>query len=78
MGATMKDSTLQALEIDAAIIESLSEPVLSELIGFIEYDNQLAGRNLGDRDLSARDRDPNYYIARETPCSRVAATIPDR
>lgn len=42
MGATKPGTVLEALELDAATIESLPEPVLSELIGFIEYDNQLA------------------------------------
>ena len=72
MGATMKDSTLRALEIDPAIIDSLSEPVLSELIGFIEYDNQLAGRNVADK-----DRDPDLNLVREFACRPVTASCPD-
>ena len=36
MSATKANSVLDALEIDVAIIDSLSEPVLSDLIGFIE------------------------------------------
>jgi len=42
MGATKSDTGLEALELDPSIIESLPEPVLSELIGFIEYDSRLA------------------------------------
>lgn len=64
MSATHNDSILQALELDAAIIESLSEPMLSELIGFIEYDNQLAGK----------DRDADDDLAREAACCRATAT----
>ena len=41
MSATKTGSILQTLDLDAATIESLPEPVLSELIGFIEYDNHL-------------------------------------
>ena len=67
MSATNKDSILQALELDAALIESLSEPMLSELIGFIEYDNQLAG--------NARDADDD--LAGETSGCGAAATCPD-
>ena len=48
MGATNSATGLQALELDAAIIESLPEPDLSELIGFIEYDHHLA-RQDGER-----------------------------
>jgi hypothetical protein len=44
MGATRSDTVLQALELDASIIESLPEAALSELIGFIEYDNRLVRR----------------------------------
>jgi hypothetical protein len=44
MGATKSDTGLDALELDPSIIESLPEPVLSELIGFIEYDSRLARR----------------------------------
>jgi hypothetical protein len=36
MSATKASSVLETLELDAAVIESLPEPVLSELIGFIE------------------------------------------
>lgn len=42
MGATHKDSILRSLDLDVAMVESLPEAVWSELIGFIEYDNQLA------------------------------------
>lgn len=41
MGATHKNSILRSLDLDAAMVESLPEAVWSELIGFIEYDNQL-------------------------------------
>ena len=44
MGATKSGTVLQALELDPSIIESLPEPVLSELIGFIEYDSRLVRR----------------------------------
>lgn len=42
MGATKTGNTVQVLDLDVAIIESLPEPVLSELIGFLEYDSRLA------------------------------------
>lgn len=42
MSATNRSSILQLLDLNAALIESLPEPVLSELIGFIEYDDKLA------------------------------------
>lgn len=42
MGATKPGTTVQVLDLDVAIIESLPEPVLSELVGFLEYDNRLA------------------------------------
>ena len=44
MGATKSGTVLQALELDASIIESLPEPALSELVGFIEYDSRLVRR----------------------------------
>lgn len=40
--AAQTNSVLQSLELDAATIESLPESVLSELIGFLEYENHLA------------------------------------
>ena len=67
MSATSKDSILQTLELDAAIIESLSEPVLSELIGFIEYDNRLAREDLDAEEDSAREAD----------CCPAVASWPD-
>lgn len=36
MSATKTVSVLETLELDAATIESLPEPALSELIGFLE------------------------------------------
>ncbi len=66
MSATKRGSILQTLELDAAIIESLSEPVLSELIGFIEYDNRLDREEL-DADDSAR----------QAACCPASATWPD-
>jgi hypothetical protein len=60
MGATKSGTVLQALELDSSIIESLPEPVLSELIGFIEYDSRLArrqGEQDEDRDRYKRDRE---------------------
>jgi hypothetical protein len=48
MGATNKDSILRSLDLNAALIESLPEPVLSELIGFIEYDDKLAVQDSDD------------------------------
>lgn len=36
MSATKTASVLETLELDAATIESLPEPALSELIGFLE------------------------------------------
>jgi hypothetical protein len=65
MSATNKGSILQALDLDAAIIESLPEPVLSELIGFIEYDNRLARK------------DDDDDCARETVSCRSGVAWPD-
>ncbi|MGH7134234.1 MAG: hypothetical protein ACREHD_00755 [Pirellulales bacterium] len=48
MGATNKDSILRSLDLNAALIESLPESVLSDLIGFIEYDNMLAAEDSDD------------------------------
>jgi hypothetical protein len=42
MSATKTGTVVQVLDLDVAIIESLPESVLSELIGFLEYDNRLA------------------------------------
>ena len=44
MSATKSGSVLQGLELDSSIIDSMPEAVLSELIGFIEYDNRLSRR----------------------------------
>ena len=44
MSATKAISVLETLELDTAIIDSLPEPVLSELIGFLEYDGRLQRR----------------------------------
>ena len=41
MSATNVNTVLETLELDSAIIEALPESVLSELIGFIEYDGRL-------------------------------------
>jgi hypothetical protein len=41
MSATKTISVLKSLEIDSNRVESLSEPALCELIGFIEYDDHL-------------------------------------
>lgn len=41
MSATKANSVLETLELDTAIIDSLPEPALSELIGFLEYDGRL-------------------------------------
>lgn len=48
MGATNRDSILRSLEINAALIDSLPEQVLSDLIGFIEYDNRLTDQDSDD------------------------------
>ncbi|HVX14671.1 MAG TPA: hypothetical protein VHC22_26015 [Pirellulales bacterium] len=66
MSATKRASILQTLELDAAIIESLPEPVLSELIGFIEYDNRL--------DREEIDADDSVGQA---ACCPASATWPD-
>ncbi|HET6881435.1 MAG TPA: hypothetical protein VFI31_14830 [Pirellulales bacterium] len=65
MSATIKASVLQALDLDAAIIESLPEPVLSELIGFIEYDSQLA-----------REKSEAAFVRENTAC-RSSIAWPD-
>ena len=52
MSATNKDSILRSLDLNSALIESLPEPVLSELIGFIEYDDRLAEEDSDDADGS--------------------------
>lgn len=65
MGATKSGTGLQALELDPSIIESLPESVLSELIGFIEYDNRLANRQ-----DETHERDE--YRPRETVPTRPA------
>lgn len=44
MSATKASSVLETLELDTAIIDSLPEPALSELIGFLEYDGRLRHR----------------------------------
>jgi hypothetical protein len=44
MSATKSGTVLQSLELDSSIIDSMPEPVLSELIGFIEYDSRLSPR----------------------------------
>ncbi|HEX7446010.1 MAG TPA: hypothetical protein VF306_00615 [Pirellulales bacterium] len=44
MSATNANSVLETLDLDTAIIDSLPESVLSELIGFIEYDGRLRRR----------------------------------
>lgn len=56
MSATKSGMVIQALELDSSIIESLPEPVLSELIGFIEYDSRL-GQAPGPQD-DHQDREP--------------------
>lgn len=53
MGATESGKVLETLELDPSIIESLPEAVLSELVGFIEYDNRLA--RSGDERLEQED-----------------------
>jgi hypothetical protein len=45
MSATKSASVLQSLELDSSIIDSLPEAVLSELIGFIEYDSRCRRRD---------------------------------
>jgi hypothetical protein len=58
MSATKARSVLETLELDAATIESLPEPALSELIGFLE-DGSRRRRGedelLGDRGRLALD-----------------------
>jgi hypothetical protein len=66
MGATKSGTVLQALELDPSIIESLPEPVLSELVGFIEYDNRLSRRE--DEQHERDERRPRDAIA-ATPVS---------
>lgn len=62
MSATKAISVLETLELDTAIIDSLPEPVLSELIGFLEYDGRLQRRereraeSLGSSSLCPADR----------------------
>ncbi len=51
VSATSANSVLETLDLDTAIIDSLPESVLSELIGFIEYDGRLR-----QRDEEARPR----------------------
>ncbi|HJT33673.1 MAG TPA: hypothetical protein VJ783_16630 [Pirellulales bacterium] len=41
MSATKANSVLETLELDTAIIDTLPEPALSELFGFLEYDGRL-------------------------------------
>ena len=55
MGATKSGTVLQALALDAAIIESLPEPDLSELIGFIEYDHHLARQDVEQAERCSRE-----------------------
>jgi hypothetical protein len=66
MGATNKGSILQSLELNAALIESLPEAILSELIGFIEYDHRLADE----------DSDVDVCCQEEVAC-RAAVACPD-
>ncbi|HWB10350.1 MAG TPA: hypothetical protein VG826_14055 [Pirellulales bacterium] len=61
MGATKSGTVLQALELDPSIIESLPEPVLSELVGFIEYDNRLSRRE--DELHEREERRPRETVA---------------
>lgn len=55
MSATKSGATMQVLDLDVAIIESLPEPVLSELVGFLEYDNRLAIESRLTRGKEVRD-----------------------
>ena len=64
MSATNKDSILRSLDLNAALIESLPEPVLSELIGFIEYDNKLTEEDSDDDGCS-----PDSATCREVALS---------
>ena len=61
MGATKSGTVLEALELDPSIIESLPEAVLSELIGFIEYDNRLARSGDERLEQEQRPRRPASY-----------------
>lgn len=45
MSATNSGPNVQVLDLDVAIIESLPESVLSELVGFLEYDSRLTCEN---------------------------------
>jgi hypothetical protein len=62
MSAT-NSSVLKSLEIDSTRVESLSEPDLCELIGFIEYDSRL--HSATDDPRSSR-RDESHATARAT------------
>lgn len=55
MSATNLGTTVQVLDLDVAIIESLPEAVLSELVGFLEYDNRLACESRPSQRKEARD-----------------------
>lgn len=57
MSATNANSVLETLELDTALIDSLPESVLSELIGFIEYDGRLRREQEAPSRLVASGRD---------------------
>ena len=59
MSATKTASVLETLELDAATIDSLPEPALSELIGFLEDGSR---RRRRDRD---GEREVDRIVARE-------------
>lgn len=70
MSATKSGSVLQGLELDSSIIDSMPEAVLSELIGFIEYDSRLSGR----RDEPARRREePGVHRSQEPPALNISS-----
>lgn len=63
MSATKSGSVLQGLELDSSIIDSMPEAVLSELIGFIEYDSR----------LSCRREEPGAHRSQEPPVLNISS-----
>lgn len=58
MSATNANSVLETLELGTELIDSLPESVLSELIGFIEYDGRLRREHEAGREVETPSRSP--------------------